>query len=198
MHYQKQIETFKNHVIEASKNPQFIHHTWFIKYHLDIVEQIAMELCDLYPKADREIVMVLVWLHDYGKILDFDNQYEKTLEIWLQVLLDFWFSEDFSKKAVGYVEIMDRKMDIDISKTALEIKIISSADGCSHLVGPFLNLWWYENSEKHFEELMNDNIYKINKDWTRKIVLPEARNAFEKRYHLSLERCWVFPEKYII
>ncbi len=197
MQYQKEIEAFKKHVIKASQNPDFIHHKWFIKYHLDIVEQIAMELCDLYPQADRELVMVLVWLHDYGKILDFDHQYEKTIAVWIETLLKYWFSEDYAKKAVGYVEIMDKHEEIDISKTALEIQIISSTDGCSHFVWPFLSLWWYENSHKDFEELMRDNIYKMNKDWNRKIVLPEARKAFETRYHFSLERCGIFPEKYI-
>jgi len=44
---------------------------------------------------------------------------------------------------------------------------------------------------------MKDNIYKINKDWNRKIVLPEARKAFEARHNISLERCGIFPEKYI-
>jgi hypothetical protein len=92
-------------------------------------------------------------------------------------------------KAIKYnLEIMDQKMKIDISKTAIEIQIISSADGCSHFIGPFLNLWWYENPSKDYKELMEDNIYKINKDWNNKIVLPEARKAFQDRYKFHMEK----------
>jgi hypothetical protein len=197
MKYEKELLELKNNIIKLSAHPNFIHHLWFVEHHLDIVENIAMELCDIYPDADRDIVHAMVWMHDYWKIIDFDNEYRATQQLGGNFMQLVWLPEDFSKKVLWFIEIMDQKLEIDISKTALEIQIISSADGCSHYVGPFLNLWWHENSSKDYKELMADNIYKINKDWNHKIVLPEAREAFEDRYKLSLEKCWNFPDKYI-
>lgn len=198
----EKINVFKAHVREASANPEFLHHKWFVKWHLEIVERIAFELLEKYPQADRDLVEVMVWLHDYGKILDFANEYEATQTEGPKVFAELGFPEDFAKKAVEYIGILDKKLERDLHEAPIEVQIVSSADGCSHMVGPFMFVFWNERTDqtfagKEYEELMRLNLAKANKDWSRKIVLPEARAAFETRYKLICEQAGQLPDKFL-
>jgi 23S rRNA maturation-related 3'-5' exoribonuclease YhaM len=83
----------KDAVKKASFNTDFIPHKWYVKYHLDIVEQIAFELCDIYKDSDKDLVTTLVWLHDYGKIINFESQYRTTLEEAPKLLSSLGFQE---------------------------------------------------------------------------------------------------------
>ncbi len=190
------IVVFKAEVKKAADNPEFVHHKWFVKYHLEIVDRIAKGLLEFYPEADVDLVEVLVWLHDYGKILDFDHQDEVVLTAGRKKLNFLGFKQDFVDQAIKYAELMDKSEEIDLKQAPIEVQIVSSADGCAHMIGPFMSVWWQENSGKTLEELMADNKRKINKDWHKKITLPEARQAFEQRYNFITEQSGDFPDSY--
>lgn len=192
----KLILLFKSEVKKASVNPKFIHHQWFLKYHLEIVEKIALELCKYYPQANKDMVLLLVWLHDYEKIIDFKNQYNTTHTVGSKKLLELGFNKEFVEKAILYVNIFDNKSNI--SKAPIEVKIVSSADGASHLIGPFYAIYWKEHSQQSCEDLIKENRRKALVDWNKKIVLPEVKKAFLSRYKLLLERRGKFPKKYLL
>ena len=199
---QEKITAFRHHVEQEAGNPAFVHHKWFVKWHLEVVQKIAHDLARHYPEADRDLVEVMVWLHDYGKILDFDNGYAKTLAAGKQKLEALGFAPEFTNKAISYIETMDKKLEIDLRDAPIEVQIVSSADGCSHMAGPFLPIFWHEATDKTFvnktfEELMALARKKIDKDWTRKIVLPEARQAFEPYYNFHRQQWGELPDKFL-
>lgn len=192
------IEQFKNHVIEASKNQNFVHHNWFVEYHLNFVEKLALELCDIYTNADRDTVLVLVWLHDYAKILDKEHEHDEAMfEKGRAKLLEFGFSEDFVSRVISYLALFEKKMEVDLNEAPMEVKIASSADGASHMIGPFFSIYYKENPNKTVSELIESNRKKLDRDWNRKIVLPEVREAFAKRHDFLMEQAGNFPEKYL-
>ncbi len=190
------IQKLKNTIIEKSKDKSFLHNDWFVDYHLSIVEKIALELCDIYKEADKSLVLVLVWIHDYGKILDMKNQYDLNHKS-KELLVEIGFTEDFIEKAMDYLDLMERKMEIDLKQAPIEIKIVSSADGASHFVGPFMRIYWKEYNNKNIAELLDDNLKKINKDWDNKIVLPEIKEKFLDRYLILKEQSGTLPEKFL-
>lgn len=179
------------------KNPRFIHHKWFVKYHLDIVEKLSLELCELYKDADRNLVLVIVWLHDYGKIVDSEKEHEITLTKEKGLLKSLGFDDQFSDKVVSYLETLERKIPEEIRASSIEVQIVSSTDGAAHFIGPFFSIWFYENSRRDLEDLMTKNIEKAIKDWERKIVLPEVKKIFQKRFEFVLEQNGKLKGRYI-
>jgi len=82
------------------------------------------------------------------------------------------------------------------------VQIVSTADGCSHMTGPFLSIFWNEATDatfagKSLEDLLSLNVAKLEKDWKYKIVLPEARQAFEPRYRFLKEQAGQLPASFL-
>ncbi len=193
---QESLEKFKNIVIENFSRQDFTYHEWMVEYHLKIVEKIAMELCDVYIEADRDLVKALVWFHDFGKPLDEKNERAITLTEGPKVMFDCGFSQEFIDRVVECWQLMEKKNEIDIRTTPIETQIVSSSDGASHFTGVFYPSYFNEDgddfitTQKHLKE-------KIEKDWNRKIVLPEVQKAFEGYYLRAKEMLGEFPEKFL-
>ena len=182
-------------VIERSGDKRFVHHRWFVKYHLEIVERIARELCARYPTADTGLVDALVWLHDYEKIVDFDNQYNMQLEATATLMQRVGYAPHAVQQMCGMINRYNAKADL--ASSPIEIQIVSSADAASHLVGPFITLYWYENPSKSIEELQAENQRKLAVDWEKKVTLPEVKAAFDARYQNALEIAGIMPVSFL-
>ena len=191
-----QIQSLRDYIITASQNPLFLHHEWFVEWHLAIVEKIALELCSIYQEADKNVVLTLVWVHDYGKILDMEKQHKLNHKS-KELLLGLNFPVDFVEKTICYLEIMEKKMEIDLKKAPIEVQIVSSADAASHLVGPFMSIYWKEYASKTIQELAQSNIKKLKKDWERKVTIPEIKKTFQDRHNFMLEHAGLLPEKFL-
>lgn len=188
----------EEYITQLAANPEFIHHKWFIKWHLKIVEQICIELCEAYPNADKNIIKAMVWMHDYAKIIDFDNEHDMAVtRQGVKVLQDLGFEDEFINRLMEAIELFESKMTVDLSTAPIEIQIMSSADAASHMIGPFFSIYWYENTDKSIEELMAGNMKKLAKDWDRKIVLPEVKQLFKGRHDYLAEMFGNLPEKFL-
>ena len=99
----KMIEDIKRAVGVAASSSDFVHNKWYLKYHLEIVEKIALELCDIYQSADRTLVLILVWLHDYNKIFNISEGDGKSGGVILMRSLGF--SNETIEKTKNYIDI---------------------------------------------------------------------------------------------
>lgn len=192
---QTEISKFKQIVIENNFRKDFQYHEWMVEYHLNIVERIAMELCDAYPEADRDVVQTLVWFHDFGKPIDEENEREVTRTEGPKVLAACGFPEDFIATVLERWELMEKKKEIDLRTAPIETQIVSSADGASHFTGVFYASFFgdgddFLTTQKYLRE-------KIEVDWNRKIVIPEARVAFQERYERAKELLGEFPDRFL-
>ncbi len=191
----EKLETLQRRVISASEQSNFKHRQWFVTWHLEIVAQISKELLAAYPEANAEVTLAAAWLHDYGKAFGKDTAF--TLSAGREELEKCGFDTPFIENVVKTIGYVDAHTEMDISKAPIEAQIVSSADGCAHLVGPFMRLFWHENPDWTIEDLMKENQRKLNHDWKLKVCLPEAKKAFESRLQLQLEEAGKLPEAFL-
>ena len=195
---QLKLNAFKQIVIQNSQGEAFAYREWFIPDHLIIVERIAMELCDKHPEADRDVVFGLVWFHDFGKPIDEDNEYEVTKTRGVEAMRSVGLPDEFIEKVLAHWLRMEMKNEVDISKESIEVQIISTADGASHFVGKFYPSYFRDDAAEPLSGIVQRLRDKMTKDWQRKIVLPEVKEAFKERYERAKEIVGEYPQEFLL
>lgn len=181
------LENLRTFITEKASNPEFVHHKWFIKWHLELVETLSKDMMKYYPEADETTLIVLSWMHDYGKIIDFANQYYlKYADQCKKVLKNLGFNETFAEMIGESVKLFDKKDHIE--NESIEIRIVSSADVCSHLIGPWQSLYWHENPDTPFENIMIENVRKMGGEWHLKVTIPEAVATYQQLHDDAMFR----------
>jgi len=199
---QEIISAIKSHVERACSNTNFVHHKWYYQYHLLVVERIALELCTIYPSSDRDIVELLVWIHDYEKITRWQTKGEEDKHqeglVRLRLLLsNCGMTDSDIEDMIKLFETFETKANEVLKDASIEIQIVSSADAASHLASPFFPIDWYEYHNLSIDELLQRGKDKLKKDWEQKITLPEVKKKFRVRYELLLEiTAGQYPDSY--
>lgn len=176
------LEAVSQEIRRMASEPSFPFHRWMVPHHLEIVERLSIELCELHPEADRNFVGLLVWMHDFGNIVNYEKRHSTTQELGRDFLVNLGVDASLATRVIAAIEILDRKIPEELLSASIEIQIVSSADGASHMVGPFYLCFAQENPTMPIDELQRRQLAKLDKDWNLKIVLETVKAAFKARY----------------
>ncbi len=162
---------------ERSKNIA----VWFYDTHLLAVERAAKFLLSELPMADREIVMLGVWLHDLQRIRGIKGDHQKTgAREAAKVMKKYGYKDDMIKKVK---EIILTHSVTNKKPKTLEGKILATADAMSHYYNDFY-LKVALIGEKDIKEYKNWVLKKLNRDYNKKIFFTFARKKIRAKHHL--------------
>lgn len=129
------VEQTRKHFINTIHNGNPVHE--FFPYHVEQVEKWALRILKFHPEADKEIVLLSVWLHDIGQANRGNHSIHEII------------SEKEARKFLPTIGLSQQKVDAvaqavkthRVKKGAIpatiEAKIIAAADSASHLTDIF-------------------------------------------------------------
>jgi HD superfamily phosphodiesterase len=158
---------------------------WFYDAHLLAVEKFANELLKKLPKADKEIVMLGVWLHDLQRVRKMDGDHAEIGAIEAQkVMVEFGYGQE----TIVLVKeiILAHSCDGGLAPKTSEGKILATADAMSHFANDFY-LAVAITGQRDAKSFKKWALEKLEKDYREKIFFGFARKMIVKRYKVLRE-----------
>jgi len=155
------------------------------KYHILPVVKNSLLLAKKL-NADAEVVEVTAYLHDIGRAIKREkfvkeNEHHITgAEETKKILKNLKCDEEFIKKVEHCV--LTHRGRKGPKPESLEAEIIACADAMAHF-DTFLDLFtFFLKSTNSFEDAIIEIEQKIDRNWNKKLTLPEAKEIVREKY----------------
>ncbi|HLC57681.1 MAG TPA: HD domain-containing protein [Candidatus Nanoarchaeia archaeon] len=148
-------------------------------YHLVPVVNYAKKLAKLL-KADEEVTELAALLHDIGRLRFSDEDHDITGVPEAEKILK---EHGYPQKVIDEVKhcVESHRSSKNISPKTTIAKIIANADAMAHF--DILPVFFYWRCKKsNFKEAFTWVDEKIERDWNKKLTLPEAKNMMKEKY----------------
>ena len=161
------------------------HESEDFKYHISVVVKNALKLAEI-KKANKEIVELGALLHDIGRTHglkpgEINEHHLKSYEISKKILQELNYLKDKSEKVLKCI-LSHRGNNDDYPPESLEEKIVANADAMAHF-DSFLDLFKEFIQQEKFDKAIELIESKIDRDWNKKLTLPEARKISKEKYN---------------
>jgi len=159
--------------------------SWFYDVHLLAVEKCAKELLNELPKADAEVVMLGVWLHDLQRVRGLKGDHARVGAIEAKkVLKQFGYSRETIETVKGMILV--HSCDTKLMPKTLEEKILATADAMSHYMNDFY-LTIALTGKREMPDFKKWALKKLDKDYNKKIFFDSAKKRIKQRHKILKE-----------
>lgn len=139
--------------------------------HVESVENLTKKILADYPEADKEVVLISVWLHDIGSYIG-DEEQAINSESETKKFLNGKLNKDKIEKIAHCVRAHRAK---DVKPNTIEAKILAVADAESHFTRG-LYMQFYLKKDK------DAAVSKLERDLVKIRLIPKESNKFMPLY----------------
>jgi uncharacterized protein len=165
----------------AETNP---HGAGALTHHIPRVARCAKQLAERVG-ADREIVEIAAWLHDYASVLNekwVEDHHIHGAKLAEELLRKLNYPEDKIKR-VSHCVYAHRGSKPKAQKT-IEAKVVASADGMAHIIDAYETLHYaYTEKKLSIDEGARWLTAKLERSWRK--MMPEAHELIRDRYEAA-------------
>ncbi|MFA6160191.1 MAG: HD domain-containing protein [Parcubacteria group bacterium] len=151
----------------------------FWNFHIKPVIEYSKQMAEKYD-ADVEAVWLGAIMHDICRLTEENPHDELGSKKAFSILIEKGFDENIAKKVSNIILTHRCKK---FPPETLEQKIVASADAMAHFLSPFY-LWISRYSDNNFEEILDKNISKIDRDFNGKIFFTDEKEMVRKEYEV--------------